>query len=166
MLKRGTGTRRVRVVLGAAGVVLLGGCASPAAGADTSAPQTASPALEPARQAPPVPELSAERAALALETADAVMTRFVRGELPAAEWAAGLYPLLTEAAGALIARTDPALVLATAVTGVPLLRVDSTGAGAVLQVPTDAGLYTLLLLWDERGGGWRCDRIAPAEGAR
>ncbi|MBD8535652.1 hypothetical protein [Plantibacter sp. CFBP 13570] len=122
------------------------------------------PPVEDDRQAPEAAVLTSDDRAAAVELATAVMAAFSRTDVDAQAWINGLYPLLTAKAASRAEGTNPALVPVHTITGPAVLNDRPTRIGAVAMVPTDAGIYTLLLVWDERAGVWLCDRIgAPRD---
>jgi hypothetical protein len=100
----------------------------------------------------------------AATTGVAGVAAFIRKDLDPPAWAAGLAGLLSEAARAAylgddpqVPWTDPANVPGEQVTGAPVAREGDSPYLAEVQVPTDAGTYSVLLSRDD-GGGWLVER--------
>lgn len=83
------------------------------------------------------------------------------GRRPHAWWAA-LRPHLSAAAQAVYAGTDPRQVLARRITGPASLTPACLPAVARVAVPTDAGIYLLLLI-RSAGQPWAVERITAPE---
>lgn len=159
------------VVAAATASVVLVSCAPAESSAPTSTPSLSVPASpaplsEDDPQAPVAAELTTDEAAAASAAASAVMTAFARTTVNAQSWINGLYPLLTSRAAGRHEGTNPQLVPVHEVTGPVVLDVDPTRAAAFATVPTDAGEYTLLMVWEDRAGVWLCDRIVAPQGDR
>jgi len=123
--------------------------------------------------AEPSPTWDADARAAALEHATATMTAFARPagqtpaeQTPAEQWWAGLAPLLTVSGQQAYAAVDPAEVPPRAVTGQAVLVDDTSAWLARVQVPTDVGDYTLLLVRADPSAGssadlWATETITP-----
>lgn len=112
----------------------------------------------------PVPRWDERSRADAVAAAGTAMTAFARPSLPFDTWWAELEPLLTQQAQQDYAFVDPANVPATAVTG-PGTLVDETSAYvATVEVPTDVGVYTLVLTRADAASPWLASRFTPPEG--
>jgi len=121
--------------------------------------------------AEPSPIWDADARAAALEHATATMTAFARpaAQTPAEQWWAGLAPLLTVSGQQAYVAVDPAEVPPQAVTGQAVLVDDTSAWLARVQVPTDVGDYTLLLVRadpDDPSAGpsaglWATETITP-----
>lgn len=83
------------------------------------------------------------------------------GRSPQAWWAA-LRPHLSAGAQAAYTGTDPSQVPARRITGPASLTPASLPALARVAVPTDAGIY-LVLLTRTPGQQWSVERITPPE---
>jgi hypothetical protein len=112
----------------------------------------------------PVPTWDDASRDSALEAAQAAMTAFARPDLDHDAWWAGLEPLLTQQAALDYAYVDPATVPATAVTGPATLAEETSAYVATVEVPTDAGLYTVVLTRQDADAPWLTVRIGPAQG--
>lgn len=91
------------------------------------------------------------------------MTRFARPSMPAKKWWDELSPLLSAQARTDYAYTDPANVPATKVTGKPSLADLDSVHVRIVQVPTDAGTYSITLSRSELDPDWVVERIAPPD---
>ena len=100
--------------------------------------------------------------AAARRQARLTMQAYARPRLSPNAWWNGLRPHLSAAAQADYTGTDPSQVLATRITGPATLTPASLPALARVAVPTDAGIY-LLLLSRTPGQAWTVERITPPE---
>lgn len=101
----------------------------------------------------------------ALDTGKQVMTLFARREVSADQWWTDLAPYLTPKATQAYKYTDPRNVPPTKITGNLTLTPASTPLVARVSVPTDAGVYLVILSRVEESPQWLADRIMPPEGA-
>lgn len=108
-----------------------------------------------------VPSWDEGSRAAAVTAAGAVMTAFARPDLDAAAWTAGLQPLLTPEAAADYAYVDPATVPATAVSGPGVLVEDASAYVAGVDVPTDVGVYRVVLSRSDATAPWLGERVTP-----
>lgn len=113
--------------------------------------------------AEPYPTWDDAARAEAVATATTAMSAFARPTLDDAIWSAELAPLLSPAAAAAYAGTDPANVPAQAVTGAATLTDDSSTYLAPVAVPTDVGAYLVLLSRQGQGSPWLVERFTPPE---
>ena len=114
----------------------------------------------------PVPTWDGPSRAAAVDAAQTAMAAFARPGLDYDTWWAELTPLLTQQAQQDYAYVDPANVLASAVTG-PGALVDETSAYvANVEVPTDAGTYTLVLTRTDAAAPWLAGRFTPPTGGQ
>ncbi len=111
----------------------------------------------------PVPEAGTGSSAAAIAAAEKVVTVFGQPDLEADTWIRNLYPLLSQAGAAAYEGTDPATVPVRQVTGPGTVLDGSTEVALVIQVPTDAGPYTVALSRTSTSSPWLADRIRPAE---
>lgn len=112
----------------------------------------------------PVPVWDEASRNAAVDAAHIAMAAFAHPDLDHDAWWAGLEPLLTQQAALDYAYVDPANVPATAVTG-PATVVEETSAYvATVEVPTDAGPYSIVLTRQDAAAPWLTARITPAEG--
>ncbi|MFS0703234.1 hypothetical protein AB6N23_01805 [Cellulomonas sp. 179-A 9B4 NHS] len=99
----------------------------------------------------------------AVAAAKHAMSAFARPGLAYETWWAELAPLLTQQAQQDYAYVDPAAVPATAVTGAATLVDETSAYVARVQVPTDAGAYTLVLTRADGAAPWLVSRFTPPE---
>ena len=90
------------------------------------------------------------------------MRAYARPDRSPRAWWKQLRPHLSSTAQAAYARTDPAVIPARAVTGPASLTPASLPALARVAVPTDAGIY-LVILRRSPGQPWTAERIAAPE---
>lgn len=113
--------------------------------------------------AAPYPTWDAAARAEAVAAATAAMSAFAQPAVDETTWWAELAPLLSPAAAAAYAGTDPANVPAQAVTGAARLTDDSSTYLAPVAVPTDVGAYLVLLSREGGGSPWLVERLTPPE---
>ena len=93
------------------------------------------------------------------------MTLFARRAVSAARWWNDLVPLMTSRAAQAYKYTDPRNVPPTKITGDVNLTPASTPLVARVSVPTDAGVYLVILSRTDADPTWLAERIMPPEGA-
>ncbi|WP_152275396.1 hypothetical protein [Arthrobacter koreensis] len=91
------------------------------------------------------------------------MSAFARPSLDEDTWWAELGGLLNEEAAQDYAYVDPANIPATAVTGPGVLTDESSAYVGYVDVPTDAGVYRLILNRTDAVAPWLVSRISPPE---
>lgn len=101
--------------------------------------------------------------ASALATGTKVMHLFARRNAPAATWWSDLVPLLTAQAQQAYQGTDPRNVPPTKITGEAKLTPASKAQVARVSVPTDVGVYLVILARTPDQPTWLADRIMPPE---
>ena len=101
----------------------------------------------------------------AIERGQKVMALFARRDVPAAQWLTDLSPYLTGSAAQAYKYVDPKNVPPTQITGKVNLTPASTPLVARVSVPTDAGVYLVIMSRDEQRPTWLADRIMPPEGS-
>jgi hypothetical protein len=163
---------------------LLGGCGSNSEPAPT-APLSAASATVPTGLTPApstIPEqyddgstgtplpgatLTLDRASRtsALTTGKQVMALFARRNVSADRWINDLSPYLTAQAAQAYQYVDPRNVPPTKITGQVKLTPASTSFVARVSVPTDAGVYLVILSRTDDSPTWLADRIMPPEGS-
>lgn len=99
----------------------------------------------------------------AADAATRTMTLFARRTVPADRWLADLSQLLTPPAAQTYVGTDPANVPPTKVTGRASLTPASVPRLARVAVPTDAGVYLVILTRTVTEPRWLVERITPPE---
>lgn len=161
------------------GALCAAGCAAPEQAQQEQAPTPSSTALAAApgtvpeqlddgSTAPP-PTTSTLRAdaksqAAAVRAADEAMTLFARRAVSADRWWMELAPLLSARAAQDYRYTDPANVPATEVTGTGTVLPSQTARIGRVSVPTDAGVYLVVLSRTDTAPGWVVERFTPPEG--
>ena len=98
-----------------------------------------------------------------LRAAEQAMTAFARPSLDYDTWWADLEPLLNEQAIQDYAFVDPANIPATTVTGPGVQVDDSSAYVGYVDVPTDAGVYQLILNRADADSPWLLSRVSPPE---
>ena len=175
---RRTSTRAAAAAVPLIVVLTLTGCVTGTTDDDVSPVPSSSPAVSSVPGGPsvnpsppvddatvaPVPEAGTGSAAAAIDVAVNAVTAYARPELSYDEWISGLYPYLSQAGAAAYEDTDPAQVPVRQVTGAGEVLPASTEVALIVQVPTDAGPYTVALSRPSGDAPWLADRIRPAEG--
>ena len=111
-----------------------------------------------------VPTWDAASRAAAVGRAAEIMTAFARPARPYEDWWADLAPLLSEQAQQDYSFVDPANIPVHTVTGDPVLVDESSAFLARVEVPTDAGVYELLLSRTDATAPWVGESITPPAG--
>ncbi len=101
----------------------------------------------------------------AIAAATKVMGLFARRSVSAEQWWNDLVPLMTAPAAQAYKGTDPANVPPTKVTAAGKVTPASTPLVARVSVPTDAGVYLVILSRTDQSPNWLTERITPPEGA-
>ena len=109
----------------------------------------------------PVPEWNQASRSSAIAAAEQAMTAFARPSLDYDTWWAELVPLLTQQATADYAYVDPGNIPASRVTGSGELVEVTSAYVANVEVPTDAGTYTLVLSRANAAAPWLASRFTP-----
>lgn len=113
----------------------------------------------------PVPvwdDASRESAVTAAET---VLSAFAQPDLSFDQWWAQVQPLLDQKASRDYSYMDPAVIPVTEVTGEGTLLDEDSAYVARVEVPTDAGLYTVIMSRADANAPWLTSRITPPEGS-
>ena len=110
-----------------------------------------------------VPTWDAESRSSVVAAAEKAMAAFARPALEEDTWWAELEPLLNEQAAQDYSYVDPANIPATAITGPGSLTDESSAYVGYVDVPTDAGIYRLILNRSDAGSPWLVSRISPPE---
>lgn len=95
--------------------------------------------------------------------AEKAMRTFARPDLDQKTWWAGVQPLLTQRASRDYAYVEPSVIPASKVTGKGALELTDSAYVASVKVPTDAGVYTVMLNRDSGDAPWRVIRFTPPE---
>lgn len=101
----------------------------------------------------------------AIRVGTRVMTLFARPGITDTQWVQGLAPYFTPKAAQTYKYVDPRNVPVTKVTGKVTLTPASTALVARVSVPTDDGVYLVILSRSEESPVWLADRIVSPEGA-
>lgn len=96
-----------------------------------------------------------------VDTAEEALRAFAQPHLSEEEWWAGIEPYFTDEAAGDYAWVDPANIPASEVTGPGELVDDTSAYVGYVQVPTDAGTYTLILNRRTGDAPWAVTRITP-----
>jgi hypothetical protein len=160
------------LVLAIATFATLTGCAdqgdapSPSATSTLQAglPSTAPTAPVDAGKVTAAPEATGDSQQKAIAAAAKVMQAFAQPQLSADQWWAQMLPLLSQQGGVAYEGTDPSQIPAHQVTGAGTVLPDSTEVSLIVQLPTDAGLYSVTLTRPDASSPWLADRIRPAQG--
>ena len=99
--------------------------------------------------------------AAAVTVAEKLMTAFARPDLDETTWINGLYPYLTQAAGAAYANTNPAKVPVSEITGAGSVVDGANEYALLVTVPTKIGLYVVSLTRHAPTDPWLALRITP-----
>ena len=110
----------------------------------------------------PIWDTASREAATARATE--IMTAFARPSVSYEDWWAALAPLLSDQAQQDYAFVDPANIPVRAVPGEPVLVDESSAFLARVQVPTDVGVYELLLSRVDATAPWLGEAITPPAG--
>lgn len=110
-----------------------------------------------------VPTWDAASRAAAVDAAAKAMTAFARPDLDYDTWWTSVEPLLTQQAAQDYAYVDPANVPARQVTGSAQLVDETSAYIAGVEVPTDVGVYTVMLSRADEASPWLVVRFTPPE---
>ena len=149
-------------------VLALTGCDSTASGSNVSVPPSASPSTSTPQstggtEGDLLPAIPPEQKAAAAQAAVRVVQTFGQPELTPEAWMEAMYPLLSTKGATAYLHTDPANIPVTAVVGKPTVLTGLTATYAIVDVPTDAGLYTVTLTRDDDNSPWLAERIRPKQ---
>ncbi len=100
----------------------------------------------------------------ALDRGQRVMALFARRDVSPDQWLNDLSPYLTVNAAQAYRYVDPRNVPPTRITGEVMLTPASTPQLARVSVPTDAGVYLVIMSRTTDSPTWLADRIMPPEG--
>jgi hypothetical protein len=177
----GTWRSRAHTAALAAAALTLVGCSSsddtttppssaPTATSSTSTSASPSPTAHGSDHAdPPAPKTSAPLVTTeatdkaARERGVTVMRLFARRNVSAEKWLSDLRPYLTAQAAEDYSYTDPRNVPPTKVTGPGKVIGTDSEYLVYVHVPTDAGLYAVLMSRSETDHEWKAERITPPE---
>jgi hypothetical protein len=170
---------RAQLVLSVTAVFLLAGCSAapttaptqtPGASTNTRVEPTSSSATSTATASTDAPLIEdsgehldaseiSEAQGEATKIADAAMRLYARPETPAAAWLSDLYPMLSARAQTALATVNPTSIPATTVTGPATASPDDWGTFGTVRVPTDAGIYLVIVVRMDDASPWRVDRF-------
>ena len=178
--------RRSIGVIAAVAAITLAGCAGQSDPEPTATPSASDSPLAPdgithlspapnASDAPPddgvtpgqheAPEWDEKSRAEATDAAVKAMTAFARPTLDYDTWWSEVEPLLTIQAAQDYAYVDPATIPASAVTGPGVIVDDTSAYLARVEVPTNAGTYTLIVSRTNAASPWLVSRFNPPQDA-
>lgn len=100
----------------------------------------------------------------AIAAADAAMRAYARPDLKFDAWWAQLQPLLDQKATADYAYMDPSRIVATTVIGTGVLTDETSPYVAYIDVPTNAGTYSVILSRTDATAPWLANRFIVPEG--
>lgn len=120
--------------------------------------------LQPSPSSPPLRVDAASRAE-ATKAAAAAMTLFARQDVDAQTWWSELVPLLSAKAAQDYRYVDPANVPVTEMTGSVKLLPQETASVARVSIPTNAGVYLVVLSRTAAEPRWVVERFTPPESA-
>lgn len=100
----------------------------------------------------------------AIAAAQTVMLAYARPDLGFDEWWANLQPLLDQKATQDYAYMDPSRIVATTITGPPVITDETSAYVAYVDVPTDAGMYGLILSRVDGDSPWLTSRFILPDG--
>jgi len=110
------------------------------------------------------PEAGADSEAAAIAAAERVVSAFARPTFAETQWWNELLPLLSQTGAHAYEGTLPENIPASAVTGPPTLVDGATDVIALVEVPSDAGMYIVTLTRSDATQPWLAERIRPAQG--
>lgn len=109
----------------------------------------------------PVATLDVDARTTAEATADQAMRAYARPSLDAQTWWTELSALMTQQARQDYQYVQPSAIPANTITG-PAALTDDTSAYVVhVDVPTNAGIYTVILTRQDGASSWLVARITP-----
>lgn len=113
-----------------------------------------------------VPTWDAQSRTGVVEAAETAMRAYARPDLSAKAWLDGLTPLLDQKAAQDYSFIDPARIVATDVTGPGTITDDTSAYVAFVDVPTNAGTYSVVLSRTGAGADapWLVSRFIVPEG--
>jgi hypothetical protein len=157
------------LILAIATVTTLTGCidqglkprTSPTATLPAGLPSTAPTAPVDAGEVTAAPEAAGDSQQRAIAAAAKVMQTFAQPQLSADDWWAQMLPLLSQQGGVAYQGTDPSQIPVHQVTGAGTVLPDSTEVSLIVQLPTDAGLYNIILTRPAASALWLADRVRP-----
>ena len=110
-------------------------------------------------RSPALPVWDAAARIAALEAAESTLTAFLEPTADAAAWISALAPHLTATATTAYSSVDPANIPPASITGQGTLVDESSTYLAVVELPTTAGTYTVLLQRDGATSPWLAEQL-------
>lgn len=114
----------------------------------------------------PVPEWDANSRKSVVAAAEAAMRAFARPDLDFEKWWADVQPLLDQKASLDYSYMEPASIPANEITGAGVIVDDTSAFVGTVEVPTNAGTYTVILSRADADGPWLTSRFIPPEAVR
>lgn len=166
-------------------IATLSACTAEGEGGTSPTPRSTSgpvfPSVDPSTLNPPTPgvvdadtgetyapqrvaEWDEESRASVIAAAETAMTAYARPDLPFDQWWAAVQPLLDQKASQDYAYMDPSRIVTTQLTGKGVIVDDTSAYVATVQVPTNAGTYSLILSRIDGKAAWLVSRFTPPEG--
>ena len=112
----------------------------------------------------PVPSWDEESREAAISAAETALRAYVRPDLSAEAWREGLTPLLDQKAAQDYSYLDPSRIVATEVTGAGTITDDTSAYVAFVDVPTNAGIYSVVVSRTDADAPWLTSRFVLPEG--
>lgn len=112
----------------------------------------------------PAPAATKAAESSAITAADKVMTTYAQPRLSPEAWAQQMTPLLSQSGAIAYEGQDPTTIPATKITGHDKILPGATNVALTVQVPTDAGDYTVALSRSGDSAPWLADEIRPVNG--
>ncbi|TWS23863.1 hypothetical protein FK530_24275 [Tsukamurella conjunctivitidis] len=114
----------------------------------------------------PAPIWDADSRASAIDAAETAMTAFARPDLDYDAWWSVVAPLLTAQAQQDYAYVDPVSIPVKQVTGAGKVTDEESAYVGHVEVPTDVGTYTVVVIRADGASPWLVSRFTPPEGVR
>lgn len=110
----------------------------------------------------PALEASTEAQETAVSTAAKIVRTYAQPNLTPAAWAQQMTPLLSQSGAIAYEGQDPTTIPARRVTGHGRVLAGATDVALTVQVPTDAGDYTVAMSRQGDTAPWLADEIRPS----
>lgn len=114
----------------------------------------------------PAPPWGDQQRATATAAAEGALAAFARPGLSAADWWSRVAPLLTKQAQQDYQHVDPSSIPAAQVTGGGTITDETSTYVVSVGVPTDAGVYVVVMTRLNGDAPWRVARFTPPDGTR
>lgn len=112
----------------------------------------------------PAPAATKSATSSAVSAAEKVVAAYAQPNLSPEAWAQQMTPLLSQSGAVAYEGQDPTTIPATKVTGRGKVLPGATNVALIVQVPTDAGDYTVALSRSGDAAPWLADEIRPVDG--